>query len=116
MATEAGRFRRGAGVLLLLAAFLPGCSLEAGRLYTDWTQPLTTDYAATPRGNRSCVLAEHHLKEPFTGSGVSIDWTSEVIRRAMREAGMDRAYYADRRVFSVLGGVYRRTTIVIHGD
>lgn len=116
MAIRSGRSWFGCGTLLWALAGLPGCSLESGRLYTDWTQPLTTDYIATRHGSRSCELDEHHLREPFSGSGVSIDWTSEVIRRAMREAGMSEAYYADRRVISVLGGIYRRTTIVIHGD
>lgn len=99
---------------------LPLCLLSAcgapGRLYTDWTTPLTTDFAATRRGTLSCELGEHHIEEPFTRAGVSVDWTSEVVRRAMAEAGMSRAYVAERRVVSILGGIYRRTSIIIYGD
>src|SRR5512145_111990 len=96
--------RRLVGALFLLC-LLAGCGAP-GRIYTDWTTPLTNDFTATPRGTRSCELDEHHLEEPVTRAGISVDWTSEVIRRAMAEAGMTRAYTADRRVISILGGIY----------
>ena len=115
MATEVRRRGRGLSCALLLIC-LCGCSTAPGRLYSDWTTPFSRDFGATPRGSRSCEIDEHYIKEPFTSTSLSVDWTSDVIRRAMREAGMSRAYYADRRVISVLNGIYRRTTIVIHGD
>lgn len=103
--------------LLPAVALLVLCACTGpGRIYTDQTVPLTSDFAATPVGNKVCVLDEHHVQEPFSRAGVSVDWTSDVIRRAMSEAGMNRAYYAEQRTFSLLGGIYRRTSVVIHGD
>lgn len=99
-----------------LIAALSGCSSAPGRIFTIWTTPLTTNFQAAPVGSKSCEIDEHHIEEPFTRANVSVDWTSEEIRRAMQEAGMTRAFYADRRVISFFGGIYRRTTIVIHGD
>lgn len=101
--------------LLLVLLLLAGCT-GPGRIVTLQTVPLTTDFTATPVGSRTCLLDEHHLQEPFSRAGLSVDWTSAVIRRAMHEVGMSQAYYAERRTFSLFGGVYRRTSIVIHGD
>lgn len=87
-----------------------------GRLLTWRVTPFTTDFDATPVGARCCEIGEYHLQEPFTQARVAVDWTSEVIRQAMAEAGMTTAYYIDKKEFSLWGGVYRKSTLVVCGD
>jgi hypothetical protein len=106
---------------LLAALLLAGCSglgssLAQGQLYTNVVQPYATDFHATPVGSKRCVLDEHQLREPVSGYGVSVEWTSGRILAAAREAGITRISYTEMQTVSFLLGIYRRQRLLVYGD
>ena len=99
-------------VLLFLCA---GCVAQ-GRLYTKVVTPYSTDFQDTPSGTKACRIAEHQLKEPYTGAGITATWTSRVLDETTRNAGISNIYYADLETFSILNGIYLKKTLIIYGD
>ncbi|OGV66024.1 MAG: hypothetical protein A2283_08540 [Lentisphaerae bacterium RIFOXYA12_FULL_48_11] len=99
-------------VLLFLCV---GCVAQ-GRLYTKVVLPYSTDFQDAPSGTKACRIAEHRLKEPYTGAGITATWTSRVLEEATRNAGITNIYYADLETLSVLNGIYLKKTLIIYGD
>ena len=76
-------------VILLLVLFLAGCSISGpGQLYTNITLPYTRDFNRNPVGGKQCVLKEHRVREPVSGYGVTVEWSSDRIQAAADKAGL----------------------------
>jgi hypothetical protein len=109
-------------LLVLLAALLvSGCSgirdvSAPGQLYSNVIRPRSTDFRDTPVGSKSCALAEHQIKEPVSGYGISVEWTTDRILAAARGAGISRISYTEIQTVSYLMGLYRKQRLIIHGD
>ena len=103
------------GALLL---YLAGCSMAGpGRLYTHVTLPYSRDFNSTPVGTRQCVLkATHHLREPVSGYGVTVEWSADQIQAAARRAGISQISYMDLQTTSFILGIYTRQKLIIYGD
>lgn len=114
-----GISRTGPHVWLLVGLFAAlttsGC-VGTGLLYTRVVTPYTRDFRATPVGTKTCCVDEHHLREPLSGAGVSVSFTSRVLQEAAVSAGMTNLCYADLSTFSILNGIYEKKTLILHGD
>ncbi len=104
-------------VLFFLALHIAGCSRSGpGLLYTNLTQPYSTDFKNTPAGTRQCILKAHRIKEPVSGYGVTLEWSTNQIQSAAREAGIEKIRYIDVQTLSFLMGIYSRRELIIYGD
>jgi hypothetical protein len=104
-------------LVVSISLLIMGCSSVApGRLYTHITLPASTDFKKTPVGTKRCVLNEHSLKEPFSGVGVSVMWSSDRIKSAAQAAGITRIAYTEKQIFSLFLGIYTRTRLIVYGD
>jgi hypothetical protein len=106
---------------IVLAILLTGCSVldgnaTKGLIHTDIIQPFSTDFRSSPVGSKHCVLDEHQLREPVSGYGVSVEWTSDVILAAADRAGISRISYTELQTTRYLLGIYRRQRLIIHGE
>lgn len=113
MATDA---RRLVALVLLGSLALPSTGCTRGFLFTYNVTPLTRNMNATPVGSRQVSLDLHRIKEPITEVNIEAQWNSNAIGEAARVAGLKKIYYADLRTLSILGGIYRNTTILVSGD
>lgn len=97
---------------------LAGCSMAGpGRLYTRVTLPYSRDFNSTPVGAKQYVLkATHHLREPVSGYGVTVEWSADQIQAAARRAGISRINYVDLQTTSFVLGIYTRQKLIIYGD
>jgi len=102
----------GALLILLVAA---GC-MERGILFSNTVKPYSEEFNATPVGSKRCVINSHEIEDPLTGYNISAVWTSNAIAAAARKAGIRQIYYVDKKTLSVLNGIYRRESLIIHGD
>lgn len=103
-------------LLFLSVAFLcSACALD-GRLYTNKVVPYSEDFNQTPIGSKSCMVDDFKVKEPFTGINASAEWMTSSVYEKATEAGITKIYYADLRVFSLLGGIYSNKALIVYGD
>ncbi|HSH13636.1 MAG TPA: hypothetical protein VLA15_07800 [Desulfurivibrionaceae bacterium] len=105
------------GALLLIS----GCSglgttIAQGNLYTKVIRPYSTDFRNSPVGSKRCVLDEHQLREPVSGYGVSVEWSTDRILAGAQAAGISRISYTEMESMSFLLGIYRRQRLIIYGD
>ena len=100
--------------LLLLSLLLAGCA--NGRLYTDVVRPRMREFNTTPVGTKSFTVAQRRVKEPFTRLSLSAEWDNSEIQKAAAAAGVTKIYYTDTRTQSYFFDIYRRTTIIFHGE
>lgn len=104
-------------LIFLLAACLAGCSTSGpGRLYTNVTQPYTRDFNNTRLGEKACILSSHHLKEPVSGYGVSVEWSTDRIQAEAEKAGITRISCIDIQTISFVLGIYTRRKLIVYGD
>jgi len=95
-----------AGLLFLAFFFSAGCGYKAltGIAYKNLTLPLTKNMDATP-----CEIILHadgsilNVKEPFSGYGVQAKLHSNAIGDIAIKNGMNKIYFADKEIFSILG-------------
>ena len=103
-------------LLCLLGSFLfTGCT-PIGLLYTSTIVPYSEEFRNTPVGSKSCVIDEYQLREPVTRAGLSAVWTTDVILKETRKAGIKEIYYIDKRTVRALLGTYRHDSLIVHGD
>ena len=96
---------------------LTGCATTApGRLYTNVIRPHSTDFHVTPVGTKHCVLDEHRFKDPVSGYGATVEWSTDRIRSEAQKAGITNINYTEIQTLSILMGIYRRRRLIIHGD
>ena len=101
--------------LFLALLLLSGC-LPSGVLYTNKVTPYSRDFKETPVGTKQCVIRDHRIKEPVTGFGMYTEWTSGYLKDEARRAGISEIYYVDKQTLSFLFGIYKRESLIIHGD
>lgn len=101
-------------IALLVAVLLSGCT--AGFLYTDITRPLTTNMHSTPRSIDRGKARTSELREPITGINIKAEWASRSIGDAMSNGALENGEFADIRTVSVLGGLWKRQTVVVYGE
>jgi hypothetical protein len=83
-------------LLFCLALGIIGCSGSGpGMIYTNITRPYSKDFNHTPTGIRQCKLKAHQIKEPVSGYGVTIEWTTSQIQSAAHAAGISNIRYMD---------------------
>jgi len=122
MGTDAPRGTRLRRIGRLLLLTLTGMGLWAcstgplvGVLYTNVRLPLTRDLNATPApvgppmSNR--VL---EVKEPLSGLGLYARVNTNAIGDIARQNGVDPLYFADQRVFSILG-IFKTHRVYLYG-
>lgn len=97
------------------AMTLSGCAAP-GLLYTDIVMPYTVDMNRTPVGSRRFTIDEYRIREPVSGYGIYALWQNREVQAAARQANITRIQHADRRTLSILGGVYRKRTLIIYGE
>jgi hypothetical protein len=108
-------------VLVCLSAVLVlGCSargvFERGMLYTNTIEPYSRDFRDTPVGTKYVATNTYRFSEPISRLNISGEWDSEIIMRAVREAGITNLHYIDIKTLSILRGTYRRQTLIVYGD
>ena len=101
----------GCAVLFLCTS----CAMD-GRLYTNKVSPYSNDFNQTPVGSKSCEINDFKIKEPFSRLRISAEWTTSSVYEKAKEAGITNIYYADVRKFSLLGGIYSKKVLIVHGD
>ncbi len=94
--------------LLLLLLLLSGCTY--GLIYTHTVEPLDLDAGRTSTATRT---AEGDLRQ--LQFYVSVSWNSNALGDIARAHGMEKLYFADLEVLSVLG-VWRRYTVHAYGE
>ena len=99
---------------LFLLLYFSACT--RGLIYSDTTEPITLNMKTTAVGTENAELSSFHIQEPITRMRISAEWNSRAIGDAAKQTGLDKIYYADMRTQSVLGGIWRRETIIVWGD
>jgi hypothetical protein len=90
-------------VFLLVAFTLSGC------LYTNVTMPLSTELNKTDLG--------HKQGESSTYSVIwLVAWGDGGAAAAAKNGGITVLTHMDREVYSILFGLYTRTTTIVYGD
>lgn len=94
-----------------MISIITGCA-GPGRLYTNVVEPYTKNFHDTPIGSKKCVLRDYTIQV----NNVSAEWITEYFADALKEAGIQKFYYAEMHTFSVLFGLYQRKTLIVYGD
>ena len=103
--------------MVLLLAFLTGCAGAApGRIFTKVVRPYSIDFNRTPFGAKHCVINEHSIKEPISGRGITVEWSSGDIYAAAQKAGIQQIHYTEEQTLSILFGLYKRRQLIVCGD
>ena len=114
MATDRSRSLRRAALVVALATAVSTPACVAGLAYHHVTEPVDTNFDATPAkpgdrgGSHKRLVIPWPLRAQF-------DWGSTAVAQAMAEAGMEKAYYADLETRSFLG-VWTQRWLHIYGE
>ena len=100
---------------LLGALVFAGCA-PFGLIYTNSVVPYSKEFKGTQVGTKRCVINNHQVKEPVTRFNFYAEWTTSYILDEARKAGITDITYIDKRTLSILGGVYKRESLIIYGD
>ena len=95
-------------LVLLLCTLCVGCG---GRIFTDQTVPLTTNFHNTPvaTGDGEGDVKHFQLR-PY----LDLQWDQNAIGEIAKKKGMDKVYYADIHTFSILG-IWNQYTVHVYG-
>jgi hypothetical protein len=102
-------------IALLLMLSCCSCSID-GRLYTDKVIPFSEDFDNTEVGTKTFIIDDFKIKEPVSGYSISVEWMNSNLKENAKKAGIKKIHYADLRVFSVLMGIYSKTSLIVYGD
>ncbi|MDD2365758.1 MAG: hypothetical protein PHN84_06290 [Desulfuromonadaceae bacterium] len=97
-------------ICVVLPIILTGC------IYSNVVLPYSYKFDGTPVGSKSCKITNYKVTEPVSGSNMYAEWTSEFILNEAKRAGIDKVYYMDRRILSILGDTFRQETLIVYGD
>ena len=92
-----------APALLAASLALPSC------LYADFKTTLDTDLNQTQLGDKTGESSTQSIFWLFA-------WGDAGTRAAAEDGGITTINHADRKVFSVLWGLYSRVTTVVYGN
>ena len=98
-----------------MPVLLTGCA-PVGLLYSNTVVPYSEEFNATSVGSKSCTIKANQIKEPVTGYSLSAEWTTSYILQEAKKAGISDIDYIDKRTLSILNGLYRHETLIVHGD
>lgn len=101
--------------LLLALPLVAGCA-TFGAIYSDTVVPHSKRHNQTPLGSKRCEINTHQVKEPVSGYNIYAEWTTSQILNEARRGGISEIYYMDKRTVSILLGIYKRESLIIHGD
>ena len=90
--------------------------MAPGRLYTNVTLPYSTDFNSSTIGSKQCVLDEHKIRDPVSGYGTTVEWSTDLIRSEAQKAGITNITYTEIQTLSIMMGIYTRRRLIIHGD
>ncbi len=112
----------GRTLLPLWALLLAGCAsgIDAphglhGRLFTYTREPFTPDLHDTPVPSSTGTGHVIRIKEPFSGYGISAEFSSNAIGDIARRNGMETVYFADMEEFNILG-IVRNRSLHLYGE
>lgn len=97
----------------LLPAVLGGCTY--GFLYSDTVRPLDRNMEGALFGSQQGTSQTKQLHDPFV-SGVTVEWASRAIGDAARNGGIEEIQFADIHTVSILGGLFRTSTVLVYGE
>jgi hypothetical protein len=106
-------------LFLLLAWFvIAGCASPApyGLIYSNTIVPYSTSFDVTPAGSKSCEINFYQVREPVTGYNMYAEWSTGYILTEARKAGINTINYIDKKSLSILGGTFKRESLIVHGD
>lgn len=98
-----------------MLAVLTGCA-PVGLLYSNTVIPYSEEFNATPVGTKSCTIKANKIKEPVTGYSISAEWTTSYILQEAKKAGISQIDYIDKHTLSILNGLYKHETLIVHGE
>lgn len=67
-------------------------------------------------GILATVKQEGLFEEPMSGYGVTVEWSTNRIQSAARDAGISPIRYMDIQTISFLLGSYSQRKLIIYGD
>lgn len=100
--------KRGNKLSVLLAGIVV-LFLSSGCLYTNVHTPLDTDLQETELGDK---IGKSHAYSVLW----LVAWGDAGTAAAARDGGITQINHMDAEVFSVLFGLYTRTTTVVYGE
>lgn len=62
------------------------------------------------------MISSHQIKEPVTGSNIYAEWSTDLILREAKNAGIKEIYFMDKKTLSILLGIYKRESLLVYGD
>jgi hypothetical protein len=102
--------------IISLLLFISGCS--PGLVYTDIVRPYCKDLRGTDLGDKIAYGDTKEVEIP-TSRIIRIDlsaqWDSRAIGDIAKSHGMKVVNGCDRRVISVLGGLWKQQEIIVYG-
>jgi hypothetical protein len=121
MHRSAAKVGRGVAVVFIACSLIStGCI--SGAVYTNTTMPIDVNFDETPshRDSRRGDLRGSSWKTlviplVVAQGQLQIDWGDSSISSAMREAGIERAHYADIQTLSVLG-LWTQRWVHVYGE
>ena len=102
------------GFLFSLALSLTACTV--GVVYTEKTEPLTTNMHNAEYVLGTALSDMFSVKEPITGAGIRGEWANLALGQTAKINGLDTINYADLRTKSILFGLYEKTTVMVYGQ
>ncbi|MFN8391108.1 MAG: hypothetical protein U0136_12530 [Bdellovibrionota bacterium] len=99
---------------LFVVSSMTACA--PGLIYTDVTSPLTRNLDNARIGTKSGSTSTTELSIPLNRGSISGAFESRAIGDAAQNGGLTTLYYADERLISVLGGLWKKRTVTVHGD
>ena len=95
---------------LAAAALLCTAGCGTGIIYTETVRPLSTDFHATPFGERTEKGDVKTIRYY-----VSVSWNENAIGRIAKKHGIDEIYFADLETLSVFFGIWSQRWVRIRG-
>ncbi len=90
-------------ILVFAAGTLAGC------LYTNITMPLSTELNKTDLGHKHGESSTYSVLWLFA-------WGDGGAAQAAKDGGITVLTHMDRELYSILFGLYTRTTTIVYGD
>ena len=98
--------------VLFICLILSGCSKSF--IYTNITVPYCTEMNNVQSAGKVSNSKIKSLTIPRI-SGLCATWSSNSIVDAANENDIKTIFYCDRKIFSILGGIYSTDEIIVYG-
>jgi hypothetical protein len=101
-------------LFFLLCLANVGCA--PGLIYTDVTSPLCTNMRKTSLGLKRGSGSSKQLRIPYSSFDLTSEWDSRAIGIIAKNNNLGTVKACDKRLVSVLGGIFRKSEVIIYGD